>query len=179
MRARAAQTFVLFLLAFAVVAYAADDRKEPGKGGGKTPLLEPFKELAGEWVGKEISEGKEGQGVHVKYKVTSAGSAVVETLFPDTDHEMVSVIHQDGDSLVLTHYCALGNQPRMKAEGKGGGNKVAFKFASASNLKSDKDMHMHDATFTFVDKDTLKAEWTHYHDGKPGGKAVFELKRKK
>ena len=25
---------------------------------------------------------------------------------------MVTVIHQDGDDLALTHYCALGNQPR-------------------------------------------------------------------
>ena len=33
---------------------------------------------------------------------------------------------------------------------------------------------MHDATYTFVDKDTLKTEWTHYVDGKPGGKVVFD-----
>jgi hypothetical protein len=46
-------------------------------------------------------------------------------------------------------------------------------------MKSDKDMHMHDVTFTFVDKDTLKTEWTHYMDGKPAGNVVFEFKRKK
>ena len=46
-------------------------------------------------------------------------------------------------------------------------------------MKSDKDMHMHNVTFTFVDKDTLKTEWTHYMDGKATGTMVFELKRKK
>ena len=92
---------------------------------------------------------------------------------------MVTVIHQDGDDLALTHYCALGNQPHMKTKRKTDGDKIAFKFASASNLKSEKEMHMHDVTYTFVDKDTLKAEWTHYDDGKPAGSAVFELKRKK
>src|SRR5260370_20488200 len=66
----------------------------------------------------------------------------------------------------------------MKTKGKTDGDKIAFKFASASNLKSEKEMHMHDVTYTFVDKDTLKAEWTHYDDGKPAGTAVFELKRK-
>ena len=38
---------------------------------------------------------------------------------------------------------------------------------------------MHEVTYTFVDKDTLKAEWTHYNDGKAAGTVVFELKRTK
>jgi hypothetical protein len=92
---------------------------------------------------------------------------------------MVTVIHPDGDDLLLTHYCAVGNQPRMKAPGKTDGNKVAFAFVGATNMKSDKDMHMHNVTFTFVDKDTLKAEWTVYMDGKASGTTAFELKRKK
>jgi hypothetical protein len=37
---------------------------------------------------------------------------------------------------------------------------------------------MRSVTFTFVDKDTLKTEWTNYHGGKEAGKAVFELRRK-
>ena len=149
--------------------------KHGENGGGRVARLE----LGCEWVGKEVQGEKAGNEIHVKYKVTAAGSSVVETLFPDSDHEMVTVIHEDGDDLALTHYCALGNQPHMKTKGKPEGNKVAFKFTGASNLKSEKDMHMHDVTFTFVDKDTLKSEWTHYMDGKPGGTVVFELKRKK
>ncbi len=38
---------------------------------------------------------------------------------------------------------------------------------------------MHEVTFTFVSKDTLRAEWTHFNDGKDAGRVVFELKRKK
>ena|SRR5437660_980933 len=175
MRVRTALPLLFLLPAFALAAYAADEKKEGAKQAG----LEQFKQLAGEWVGKGPHDGNEGQEVHVKYKVTSAGSTVIETLLPDTDHEMVTAIHQDGDDLALTHYCALGNQPHMKTQGKLDGNKVAFKFTSASNMKSDKDMHMHEVTYTFVDKDTLKSEWTHYKDGKAAGTAVFEMKRKK
>ena len=29
--------------------------------------------------------------------------------------EMITMYHPDGDGLALTHYCMLGNQPRMKA----------------------------------------------------------------
>ena len=171
---------VLFLLStFALTGSAGENRKDHQSQGGKNAGLEQFKQLAGEWVGKEIGDGAEQPVVHVKYHVTSAGNTVVETLFPGTAHEMVTVIHPDGDDLVLTHYCALGNQPHMKAKSPADGNAVAFKFIGATNMKSDKDMHMHDATYTFVDKDTLKTEWTHYAGGKPGGKTVFELKRKK
>ncbi len=155
-------------------------KEKPRKGGPADAGLERFKQLAGDWVGTiSGGEGKEKQEVRVNYKVTSAGSAVVETITPGSEHEMVTLIHKDGDDLVLTHYCALGNQPRMKAERGGDDKKIAFKFAGATNLKSDKDPHMHEAVFTFVDKDTLKAEWTHYHDGKAAGTAAFELKRKK
>jgi hypothetical protein len=174
MRSRAAWSFLVVLSAFTLAANA-DDKKGSKSDGGKTALFEQFKQLAGEWVGKIGAD----QEVHVKYKVTSNGSTVVETLFPDTDQEMITTIHPDGDTLVLKHYCALGNQPHMKASGKNGDKKVSFAFTHATNLKSDKDPYMHDVTFTFVDKDTLKTEWTHYRDGKPAEKAVFELKRKK
>jgi len=179
MPARVAASLLVLLSALAVAAQAGGDKKEPPKGSDKHAGLEKFKQLAGEWVGKEVEGGKAEQDIHVKYKVTAGGSAVVETLFPDTEQEMVTVIHQDGDDLVLTHYCMLGNQPHMKAEGKGDGKKIAFKFTGASNLKSEKAMHMHDAAYTFVDQDTVKTEWTHYKDGKEAGKVVFELKRKK
>jgi hypothetical protein len=169
MKIKILASLVLALLACALVAGARNDNDT---------AFDRFKQLAGVWVGK----GKHGDMEHeirVVYKVTSGGSAVVETIDPGSDHEMVTVIHPDGDSLVLTHYCMLGNQPQMKAMPKPGDNKVAFEFVKATNLKSNKDPHMHDATFTFVDKDTLKTEWTHYNDGKDAGKAVFVLNRKK
>jgi hypothetical protein len=140
--------------------------------------LAQFAGLAGVWVGKG-KHGEESMDAKVEYKVTSGGSAVVETIDPGGEHEMITVIHPDGDSLLLTHYCMIGNQPQMKAKPKAGDNKVAFEFVKATNMKSDKDMHMHSVTFTFVDKDTLKTEWTNNDEGKEAGKAVFELKRKK
>jgi hypothetical protein len=168
---------VLLTIASCFIAFSAAqaDKKEPAK---KSPGLELFAKLAGEWVGKG-THGDDAHEVRVVYKVTSGGSAVVETIAPGTEHEMITVIHPDGDSLLLTHYCMLGNQPQMKAKPKADDKKVAFEFVKATNLTSDKDMYMHDVTYTFVDNDTLKTEWTNYNEGKAAGKAVFEMKRKK
>jgi hypothetical protein len=167
----------LVLLAWVSGPIAGQDTKPAGKAADKHARLDLFKQLAGEWVGKE--QGKDGHEVRVRYAVTAGGSAVVETLFPGTEHEMVTVIHRDGDDLLLTHYCHLGNQPQMKATLNGDGKKIEFKFVRATNLKSDKDKHMHNATYTFVDKDTLKSEWTLFDEGKASGHVVFELKRSK
>ena len=164
------------LLALATVSVSAEDHKPHAKEV-KSAVFDKFRQLEGEWVGKEKS--KADHDVTVKYKLTSGGTAIMETLGAGTDHEMVTMIHPDGDDLLLTHYCMLGNQPQMKASGKELGNKVDFKFVRATNMKSDKEMHMHNVTFTFVDKDTLKTEWTNYDDGKEAGKVVFEFKRKK
>jgi hypothetical protein len=161
-------------IAFALVARAEKDGEEKPAN----PALARFAQLAGEWVGT----GMHGDGEHearVVYKVTSGGSVVLETIDPGGDHEMITVIHPDGDSLLLTHYCMIGNQPQMRAKPKAGENKVAFEFVKATNMKSDKDMHMHSVTYTFVDRDSLQAEWTNYNDGKEAETAVFKLKRKK
>jgi hypothetical protein len=168
-------------MAMAVLAVISlNGRADEAKPGEKAAAFEQFKQLAGDWVGKETHDGKESSDdILVNYKVVSAGSAVVETLLCGSDHEMITVIHRDGKDLALTHYCALGNQPHMRAKLNGDSKSVAFKFAGVSNLKSDQEMHMHDATFTFVDKDTLKTEWTHFKDGKNAGTVVFLLKRKK
>jgi hypothetical protein len=170
MKKRIAWSVGLVLLVCAIGSQAQEAKK--------AAAFDRFKELAGEWVGK----GKGGDMEHearIVYKVTSGGTAVIETIDPNGGHEMVTMIHPDGDGLLLTHYCMLGNQPQMKAMPKAGDNKIAFEFVKATNLKSDKDMCMRSVTFTFVDKDTLKTEWTMYHDGKAAEKMVFDLKRKK
>jgi hypothetical protein len=151
------------------------------RGEGPVPKNAPgfnlFKGLAGEWTGTGVMGGQ-SQDVTVNYKVTSAGNAVLETLFSGTPHEMISVIHPDGDHLSLTHYCAMGNQPRMIAAGPEN-NVIAFKFNGGSNIQPDLDDHMHSATYTFVDRNTLHSEWTHYHKGKAVGTATLDLKRKR
>jgi hypothetical protein len=171
---KAIASLALMLYACALFAQAPADKKGTDKNGA----LDRFKQLAGLWVGKGMHGGMEHEA-RIVYKVTSGGSTVVETIDPGGEHEMITVIHADGDALALTHYCMLGNQPHMRATPKPGDNKVAFKFVKATNLKSDKEMYMRSVTFTFVDNNTLRTEWTHYVDGKDAGKAVFELKRKK
>jgi hypothetical protein len=47
---------------------------------------------------------------------SAGGSVVMETMMAGTDYEMINMYHLDGDDLVLTHYCAGGNQPTMRLD---------------------------------------------------------------
>src|SRR5712692_3788414 len=96
----------LAVVAVAIVALATGARAED-KQKGKAPQLDQLKTLAGEWTGKGKHADHEMDAT-VSYKVTSGGTAVMETIGAGSDHEMVTLYTQDGDDLVLTHYCMLG-----------------------------------------------------------------------
>lgn len=128
--------------------------------------LETMKRLAGTWVTAD-EHGKPTDQVASIIKVTAGGSVVHETIFPGQPHEMVSIYTAEGPDLVMTHYCVLGNQPRMKAEPKSPGQQISFQFAGGSNLDPKKDKHMHAATLTIVDDDHIEVAGVGWEGGAP------------
>ena len=61
--------------------------------------------------GKEHSEMSEEhkQMMRVSYRVTAGGSAILETTAAGTPMEMISMYHDRGGKLFMTHYRMLGN----------------------------------------------------------------------
>ena len=166
---------VIGVCAIGAAAAAERENEKPKAPASKMGAsFDRMKALDGEWTGTA-----QGGPVTVLYKVTAAGSAVVETLFPGTPHEMVTVYTLDGDDLMLTHYCAAGNAPRMKATSARGANALDFKFAGATNLRSSRDMHMHEMSIEFLDADHVRSEWVSYKDGRKADSVKFDLARKK
>src|SRR5437016_3205353 len=169
----------VLVLALQLAAYGDD------KTGTQPPRptnsgLETMKKLAGTWLAAD-KDGQPTDQVVSVIKVTAAGSAVHETLFPGKPHEMISVYYRDGQDLVMTHYCALGNQPRMKADPNSPANQIHFQFAGGSNLDPAKDMHMHEGTLTFIDEDHIEFSGVAWAGGKPaeGHGCGMKLVRKK
>ena len=128
--------------------------------------LEKMKKLAGTWLAAD-KDGKPTDQVVSIIKVTAGGSVVHETLFPGQPHEMVSIYTVDGPDLVMTHYCVLGNQPRMKADPKSPANQICFKFAGGTNLDPKKDKHMHEGTLTLIDDDHIEIAGVAWEGGAP------------
>ncbi len=162
------------------LAWALMPAPGPEDGGhAKKPAshLEVLRALAGTWNGPD-GDGDGAPDMTVTYKVTSAGHAVCETLFPGTDHEMITVYHADGTALIATHYCAAGNQPRMRCEHPDQAPLV-FGFQDCTNRGKDAsgkpEACMGGLKFTFKDRDRFLQEWS--HEGGGEGKVVFEWTR--
>jgi hypothetical protein len=126
--------------------------------------LEKMKKLAGTWLAAD-KDGKPTDQIQSIIKVTAGGSAVHETLFPGQPQEMVSVYTVDGPDLIMTHYCVLGNQPRLKADPNSSANQIAFQFVGGGNLDPKKDKHMHEVTLTIVDDDHIELNGTGWENG--------------
>ena len=170
------------MVALAVLVLAAGTAlAEPASpSAGRTPAsaaFERFKALAGEWVAAEDGEMSKKGDLVARYAVTAAGSAVVETVFPGSPQEMVTVYHADGPDLVLTHYCMEGNQPRMRAKAPRG-SRFDFAFDGGSNIDPGRDRHMHSASLELVGADEIRTVWTELAEGKPVLVAKSRLVRK-
>lgn len=151
-----------------------------GNAGPLPPLhtnaaLETMKKLAGTWMVADDA-GKPTDQVASIIKVTAGGSVVHETLFPGQPHEMISVYSVDGPDLVMTHYCVLGNQPRMKADGSTPGHEIRFRFAGGSNLDPARDKHMHEATLTIADDNHIEVNGVGWEGGAPAKEMCCGLK---
>jgi hypothetical protein len=88
------------------------------------------------------------------------------------------VYHRDGSGLMLTHYCAAGNQPRMRADSTAApGNRISFRFLDIANLASPEAGHMRTLSATLTDANHLVQEWSYREKGKDS-KSIFRYKRK-
>jgi hypothetical protein len=127
--------------------------------------------LAGEWKGSEA-----GRTATLTYTVISGGNALMESMkMPAPEPDMVTVYHRDGDALLATHYCSIGNQPRMRASG-GDGKSIRFRFLDITNLKPGSD-HIQHLTVNFEDANHFTQEWTGFSKGKEGPPEVFHWTR--
>lgn len=136
-----------------------------------------IKKLRGEWRGPAIQKGMPPS--HSIYKVTAGGSAVQESIFPGTKMEMLSVYHMDRGNLVMTHYCALGNQPRMKFNPKKSSpNELVFDFDGGTNV-SRQGAHMHSLKLALSGKGPQKivASGTSWEGGKEKGSCSSTMTR--
>ena len=165
------------VVALVLAAAAAAAAPAPAPARPTSAALERFKTLAGEWVAAEDGDMVKKGDLVARYAVTASGTAVVETVFPGSEHEMVTVYHADGPDLVLTHYCMEGNQPRMRARGAQG-SRFEFAYDGGTNIDPKRDRHMHSATFDLASANEIRSEWSELAEGKPVFVARMHLVRK-
>ncbi len=147
-------------VALSVAMLAAQEAKE------KTisPEFNRMKTLIGSWKGTD----PEGKPINVSYKLISEGTVIMESLGPENHTEsMVTMYHLDHGRMMVTHYCSMGNQPRMQMDaGKSSDTTLVFTFRDATNMQSADEAHIHGLTIIFRDKKHFAQEWVSRANGK-------------
>ncbi len=150
-----------------------------------TDAFTTLKGMAGNWYGTPEGVGVEaeaeaieaGQVMH-EIEVSAAGTVVMETMGPGTEHEMINMYHLDGDELVLTHYCAGGNQPTMRLNRETStAERLIFDFTGGTNLDPDNDHYIHDMELGIQGEGKVESVWNSWAGGEQGATMIFHLKR--
>jgi len=135
--------------------------------------FDQLKSLAGSWEGKNSI----GNPVQVSYRMTAGGSALMSEIVGHGE-TMISMINFDGPNrLLLTHYCTVGNQPRMQASASPNGKTITFNFLDATNLDNPQSGHMDHVVIALLGPDHHTEEWNFIDHGKEI-KEFFDLTRK-
>ncbi len=168
-----AKQFFLLGLAIGVALFAAVGAL--GVSAGESVSFETLKSLHGDWA-KAEADGTAGDQVTNSFRLTAAGNALLEKVFPGTGHEMVTLYYLKGGEVALTHYCVEGNQPTMRLA-KATANEIEFE-CTGEGLGSENERHMHRAKFTIIDSDHIRSQWFEYENGENVYTADFNLARR-
>src|SRR5215470_6661901 len=126
-------SFVLML--FSTVAFAQTDAQN---------FFKKLKTLTGSWEGTY-----EGIPLHVSFRVTSTGHALMhEATSPGRHEDPLTIFYLEGDRLLLTHYCDAGNRPHMEGKMSSDGKTVEFDLLDVANYNNKQFGHMQHVVIT-------------------------------
>ena len=152
-------------MAALVLAAAAALGTSPPVGN---PGWEKLKTLVGEWKGTYSGADAAGMGeVRLSYKLVSNGTSLMETMESGHDTSMITMYYPEGNRILATHYCSIGNQPRLASAGLTGNGKILrFSFVDATNVSGPDAELMQGLVVTFQDADHFSQAWTSRLKGK-------------
>ncbi|EKD42754.1 MAG: hypothetical protein ACD_73C00032G0002 [uncultured bacterium] len=157
----------IFIIASLNTVFAADKKDQtcPMPKQVSSPAFDLLKSLSGTWKGTWVV-GDRKQPMQVKYRVTSGGTAVEETIFPNTPQEMVSVYTLRDGKVHMTHYCMLGNQPHM-IETDSDAHHLRMKFTKTPGINPKKDSYMGGLNLIKKDDHHIIYSGDGFKEGKP------------
>jgi hypothetical protein len=140
-------------------------------------LYERIKELAGDWEGKSTKGWTDTNHI----EVIAGGSAVMFTSFDAHPNErMATMVHLDGDRLLLTHYCMAKNQPRLVATSfDPETGEAVFEFLDGTGMASRDTGHMDKMKLQLKDKNGFRERWTWYAKGQERWLEDIEYRRER
>ncbi|MEZ0393284.1 MAG: hypothetical protein ACAH59_13780 [Pseudobdellovibrionaceae bacterium] len=118
--------------------------------GSASSSFDFLKALKGKWAiqfeGKPIP-------VEMTYDEGSKNSIVTEQFGKE-----LSVFYIDGDDLLMTHFCNIGNQPRLKLKPNTLSNLIEFETFDITNVKDESSPHVKKIIYKIIDNKNFDLE---------------------
>jgi hypothetical protein len=154
----------IFLAAILTLSQTAtaDTQQLDGRTG-----FDRLKRLTGSWS----MSGGGARGV-TTYRLTNGGKTLIQD-----EAGQLTIFKLEGDDLTLTHYCARGNQPRMRLETLSD-NKITFTMYDITNLSHPQAYHTTNLELVFLSADRVDLIYRATSAGRPSTQVVH-LTRKK
>ena len=124
--------------------------------------FERLKTLEGSWQ----LQGQPEHGLRIGFNTSARGSVLIEEWTYQGAPHSLTLYHRDGDTLLATHYCPQGNQPRM-ALTSGADDTIHFTFRDVTDYDPAREQHQHDLSFSWSGDGPLERSEI-YRDGEGG-----------
>ena len=118
--------------------------------GNSEKAFETFKSLQGKWA---IQSAEKSLSIQMSYEVGSRGSIVTEQFGKE-----LSVIYRDGQSLLMTHFCNAGNEPRLRLKESSKAGLLEFRMFDITNLKTKDAAHVERIIYRIIDARQIDLE---------------------
>jgi hypothetical protein len=128
-----------FILSLAtLVGCASAPRPAPSP-----PVAQPAGDTAWSWLTTTLpgrwQADADGARVHLEQRLISGGTVLLQTFTGSRGGQTITVFHRDGAGLLATHYCAQGNQPRLRAT-VATSTRVELQQLDVTDLGADEDV---------------------------------------
>ncbi len=142
------RTRLFFALVAAALAPPAGVRPA-ASAPAAVPAEDAFAQLSklvGRWRPADRADGS----LSIHFYLTAGGTVLVESWErANGEPHSLTLYHRDGPSLIATHYCPQGNQPRLALAGRDAQG-LHFTFRDATDLDAG-ESHQHDLWLDLTD----------------------------
>jgi len=110
-----------------------------------TEAYAEMKSLVGQWQ----KQGSKNSNFVISFELTANDSVLIETWLHKGNKHSLTLYHLNGNSVMATHYCPQGNQPRLQLSPRSTKNNLYFDFLDVTNLTDLSKSHQHSLAFEF------------------------------
>jgi hypothetical protein len=171
-RRRARALALVFLTAAAALPVAAGGARPASDAVPPSQAFAELSRLVGVWRPAD----KPQSTLRIRFYLTAGGTVLVESWEARGQPHSLTLYHRDGPTLLATHYCPQGNQPRLALAGRDAYG-LHFTFRDATDLDPAKEAHQHNLWFDLANPDRpIRGETYSSKDG-PAAQERLQLVR--